>query len=115
MPLIKIHVSCQLNNEKKQELLTSATKIISAVTGKPETYVMSMIEPADIALAGKSGPAAFVDIRGIGGLGPDINQKLSARICDLLNKSLGIPGNRVYLNFTDVPASNWGWDSQTFG
>ena len=54
-------------------------------------------------------------IRSIGGLSGDVNRKLSQQVCNLLNESLGIPPNRVYLNFTDVGASHWGWNGSTFG
>jgi len=30
-------------------------------------------------------------------------------------ESLDIPGNRIYLNFTEVQASHWGWNGATFG
>jgi phenylpyruvate tautomerase PptA (4-oxalocrotonate tautomerase family) len=43
------------------------------------------------------------------------NRKLSQQVCKLLNDSLGVPEDRVYLNFTDVEASNWGWNGSTFG
>jgi phenylpyruvate tautomerase PptA (4-oxalocrotonate tautomerase family) len=26
-----------------------------------------------------------------------------------------VPPDRIYLNFTDVPAGNWGWNGDTFG
>jgi phenylpyruvate tautomerase len=65
--------------------------------------------------SGNPGDAAFVDVRSIGGLTGDVNRTLSQRICKLLNDSLGVPENRVYLNFTDVQASNWGWNGSTFG
>ncbi|MGA2180101.1 MAG: phenylpyruvate tautomerase MIF-related protein [Verrucomicrobiota bacterium] len=26
-----------------------------------------------------------------------------------------MPPDRIYLNFTDVPAANWGWNGNTFG
>jgi hypothetical protein len=54
-------------------------------------------------------------IRSIGGLSGDVNRKLSQQVCKLLNDSLGIPPDRVYLNFTDVGAGNWGWNGSTFG
>ena len=61
------------------------------------------------------GDAAFVDVRSVGGLTDDVNRKLSQKVCKLLNGSLGVPENRVYLNFTDVEAANWGWNGSTFG
>lgn len=66
-------------------------------------------------MSGKSGDAAFVDIRGIGGLSGETNRKLSQQVCRLLKDSLGISPDRVYLNFTDVEAGNWGWNGSTFG
>jgi phenylpyruvate tautomerase len=56
-----------------------------------------------------------VDIRSIGGLNDDVNRQLSQRIATLLNESLGVPPDRIYLNFTDVPAGSWGWNGDTFG
>jgi phenylpyruvate tautomerase PptA (4-oxalocrotonate tautomerase family) len=66
-------------------------------------------------MAGNPGAAAFVDVRSIGGLTNNVNRKLSQQVCKLLNDSLGVPENRVYLNFTEVEASNWGWNGSTFG
>ena len=49
------------------------------------------------------------------GLTGVVNGKLSQKVCQLLHDSLGIPPNRIYLNFTDVQASHWGWNGSTFG
>jgi phenylpyruvate tautomerase PptA (4-oxalocrotonate tautomerase family) len=48
-------------------------------------------------------------------LSGDTNRKLTERICDVLEESLAIPPDRVYATFTDVQASNWGWNGATFG
>jgi phenylpyruvate tautomerase PptA (4-oxalocrotonate tautomerase family) len=66
-------------------------------------------------MSGKPGDAAFVDVRSIGGLGGDVPANLSRKICALLAESLAIAPNRIYLNFTEVEASNWGWKGDTFG
>jgi hypothetical protein len=44
-----------------------------------------------------------------------VNRALSERICRLLEKALGIPGARVYLNMLDVAAQDWGYDGTTYG
>jgi phenylpyruvate tautomerase PptA (4-oxalocrotonate tautomerase family) len=59
--------------------------------------------------------AAFVDVRSIGGLTNDVNRTLSQKVCKLLKESHGVPEDRVYLNFTEVEASDWGWNGSTFG
>ncbi len=114
MPLLKLETSADLSPEQKDQLLTDLSKTVSDVTGKPETYVMVTIQSSSIAMGGTAGPAAFADIRGIGGLDPATNKNLSEAVCSLLSESLDIAGDRIYLNFTDIAGSNWGWNSGTF-
>jgi phenylpyruvate tautomerase len=115
MPLLKLETTADLSDDNRKSLLPALSKIVAETIGKPETYVMVSINPAAILMAGNPGDAAFVDIRSIGGLSTQVNQQLSKRISTLLNQSLGIAPNRVYLNFSDVDASNWGWNGSTFG
>ena len=76
---------------------------------------MVSLSQSAMLMSGKAGEAVFVDIRSIGGLKSGVNRKLSQRVCKLLNDSLGIAPDRIYLNFTDVEADNWGWNGSTFG
>ena len=119
MPLLKLETTVVLTDEKRKALLASLSKIVAETIGKPEQYVMVTIGPAAIPAAilmsGKPGDAAFVDVRGIGGLSGDVNRQLSQKVCRLLNESLGVPQERVYLNFIEVEAGNWGWKGNTFG
>jgi phenylpyruvate tautomerase PptA (4-oxalocrotonate tautomerase family) len=115
MPLLKLETAVVLPEEKRKALLAALSKTVAETIGKPEQYVMVTVSQAAMLMAGNPGDAAFVDIRSIGGLTSDVNRKLSQKVCKLLNDSLGIPENRVYLNFTDVEASNWGWNGSTFG
>ena len=36
------------------------------------------------------------------------------RKCELLEKHGGVPDNRIYINFFDVPRANCGWSGRTF-
>jgi phenylpyruvate tautomerase len=115
MPLLKLETTVALSDEKKKALLASLSKIVAGTIGKPEQYVMVVISPAAILMSGKTGDATFVDIRSIGGLSDDVNRQLAQKICGLLKESLGVPLDRIYLNFTDVAAGNWGWNGSTLG
>jgi phenylpyruvate tautomerase len=95
-------------------LLATLSKTVAETIGKPEQYVMVTLSQAAMLMSGNQGKAAFVDVRSIGGLSGDVNRRLSQKLCKLLNDALGVPENRVYLNFTDVEASNWGWNGSTF-
>jgi phenylpyruvate tautomerase PptA (4-oxalocrotonate tautomerase family) len=115
MPLLKLETTVALSDEKKKALLASLSKIVAGTIGKPEQYVMVVVSPAAILMSGNPGEAAFVDIRSIGGLSGDVNRQLSQKIGSLLKESLGVPPDRIYLNFTDVLAGHWGWNGDTFG
>lgn len=115
MPLLKLETTVVLNEEKRKDLLAKLSGIVAETIGKPEEHVMVTVSPCAILMSGKSGDAAFVDARSIGGLSPGVNRQLAQKICRLLNQSLGVPPGRIYLNFTEVEASNWGWDGKTFG
>ena|SRR5260370_1384612 len=115
MPLLNLETTVVLSEDNRKALLASLSKAVAETIGKPEQYVMVSVSQAAMLMSGNPGEAAFLDIRSIGGLSDDVNRRLSQKICKLLNDSLGIPQNRIYLNFTDVQATNWGWNGSTFG
>ena len=115
MPLIRMETSIKIPEEKKSDLISALSKIVAEATGKPEAYVMAILSEASMSMAGKTGAAAFLDVRSIG----SINKKVNTRICEevsaLLDKSFGIPGERIYISFTDVKGVNWGCNGSVFG
>ena len=115
MPLLKLETTVVLSEEKRTALLSSLSNAVARTIGKPEQYMMVTMGTAAIVLSGKPGDAAFVDIRSIGGLTADVKRELSKQVCKLLNDSLGVSTDRVYLNFTELEAGNWGWNGSTFG
>jgi len=115
MPLLKLETTATLSDGQRDQLLITLSKIVADTIGKPEQYVMVTIGQTTMSMSGKPGEAAFVDIRSIGGLTAEVNRQLSQKICALLVHSLRIPQNRIYLNFSDIEAGNWGWNATTFG
>ena len=114
MPLIKLEVS-NVSDEQCNDLLPALSEMLAEITGKPEKYVMATVSKMTSLMAGESGPAAFADIRGIGGWTPAVNKKVSQALCALLKANLQISPDRVYMTFADVPAANWGFNGGTFG
>ena len=115
MPLLKLETTVVLDETKRRDLQSGLSRIVAETVGKPEEYVMVTVLPAGILMSGKPGDAAFVEVRSIGGLSESVNRKLSEKICRRLNESLGVPPNRIFLNFIDVKASDWGWNGNTLG
>ncbi len=116
MPLIKMQTSVKCSDEQKRSLALELSKVCSICTKKPENYVQSIVEDdAVIAFAGKIADSAFIEVKGIGGLTPAVNKELSAAISRVLEDKLKIRPSEVYINFTEVSASNWGCNGSTFG
>lgn len=110
MPLIIIKTSLSVPEDRKEELFKSAIKVLVEAANKKESNIMALFEKVDAYMGGKVGPAAFVEVRGIVGLTHEVNHNISERLCDLLERMLNIPGERVFINFTTVPESAWGWN-----
>lgn len=116
MPLIKLQMSESCSQETKEELCCELSRICAEGIGKPESYVASLVEDdAVIAFGGAIQNSAYVEVKSIGGLNGSVNRNLAAAICGCLEAKVGIPGSRIYINFTDVPASSWGCNGSTFG
>ncbi|MDG4582831.1 MAG: phenylpyruvate tautomerase MIF-related protein [Candidatus Competibacter sp.] len=115
MPLLALRTSVALSNQQRHELLAPLSRIVAECIGKPERYVMIAIDQAAMLMGGAEGPAAHADVRSIGGLSGEVNRALSERVCTLLHQQLGIPPERIYLDFTSVAATHWGWNGGTFG
>jgi phenylpyruvate tautomerase PptA (4-oxalocrotonate tautomerase family) len=76
---------------------------------------MASVSSASMTMAGTSEPAAFLDVRSIGGLSQGVNREISKRVAALLGERLKIPANRIYIGFTSVEGVNWGYNGSTFG
>jgi phenylpyruvate tautomerase PptA (4-oxalocrotonate tautomerase family) len=115
MPFIRLDTTEEMTPDSKASLCAKLSKICAETIGKAEEYQMAVVHDAlTIQRSGRAGPAAFVEIRSIGGLTPSVNRSLSEKVCGLLLESLKIPGERVYLNMLDVRGGDWGHDGTTF-
>ncbi|MBI5480407.1 MAG: hypothetical protein HY906_16205 [Deltaproteobacteria bacterium] len=116
MPYIKLETTQTIAADTKRGLCERLSRLCAETIGKPEQYVQAVVvDGVAMVHGGEGGPAAFVDVRSIGGLSAKVCQALAAQVCALLDRDLGVPGSRVYLNFTEVAAAKWGHDGGTFG
>jgi phenylpyruvate tautomerase len=116
MPLLRVTVSKEVADTRKKELLKKWSSLIAKQLGKPESYMMTMFTPSvPMTFGGTEAPSAFIEIKSIGALSPVNCKALTKELCQSLEAELGIPGDRIYLEFTDVKASLWGWNQTTFG
>jgi phenylpyruvate tautomerase len=114
MPLLKIQTNVNVTDGKREALLKKTSRTVAQQLGKPEQYMMVSLEAErPMVFAGTSEPSAFMDLRAIG-LPAGKTGELAALLCELAKAELGVAKERVYINFSDVPANLWGWNGETF-
>ena len=112
MPFIQINTSSKslVENDLLQKEIS---KMVADLTGKPENYVMTMIQNnSKMTFAGSDEPCCYVKLKSIGSLEPS---SMSKSLCELIASNTNIKPNRIYVEFVDVKASNWGFNYSTFG
>ena len=115
MPLISVKTSSPLSGAASP-LLMALSAALASQLGKPERYVMALVE-GNVAMtfAGDAAPSCYVEVKSIGALDGDRTRQVSAMVCELIARHLGIPADRIYIGFEDVPGRLWGWNGSTFG
>ena len=112
MPFIQINTSTKtlVDNDLLQKEIS---KMVADLTGKPENYVMTIIKSnSQMTFAGTDEPCCFIKLKSIGSLKPS---SMSKSLCELIASKTNIKTDRIYIEFIDVKASNWGFNSSTFG
>ena len=96
MPLINVRTSLP-EVADSAALLKELSAALVQQTGKPESYVMTLLETAvPMTFAGSSEPCAYVEIKSIGALKPEA---MTPAFCELMESRAG----------------SWGWNGNTFG
>ena len=113
MPMIKVETTVSLSEEKRDVLKAELGKAIS-IMGKPESYLMiNLVDDQDLYFAGKKmDKGAFVEVKALGNIDAGQSDKMTAKVCEILNTQLGIPGDAVYVAYFGT--SNWGWNGRNF-
>jgi phenylpyruvate tautomerase PptA (4-oxalocrotonate tautomerase family) len=116
MPLIQIFTSATPEPVSRKALLSELSGALAKHFGKPEQYVMTCLVPGlSMTFSGTPAPTCFAAVKNIGKLTPDKSRELSSDLCASLAKGLGVPQDRIYIEFTDAVGYLWGHDGDTFG
>ena len=114
MPYLKIQTNRPLAADAATALIADASRTVAEALGKPERYVMVALEPDRTMLfAGDDAPLAFLELKSIG-LTEDQAPVLSDALCAVVDRALGVPKDRVFIEFAAVPRRLWGWNGGTF-
>ncbi|MCG6941581.1 MAG: hypothetical protein LJE69_10060 [Thiohalocapsa sp.] len=114
MPTLMIKTNADLADRPRDTLLRTASAAVAELLGKPEGYVMVLLEPvADMCFGGDAAPCAYLELKSLG-LPEQRTTELSAALCDLVGRQLGVPKSRVYIEFASPPRHLFGFDGRTF-
>ena len=110
MPYINVSTSAKVENKKK--LLEEISKLVSSLTNKSKRFVMAKLDDNSEIYFDDESPCCFLEIKSIGSLNPS---EMTKPISNFVYEKMGIPIDKIYISFEDVPASMWAWDGRTFG
>ncbi len=111
MPLINVRCSKPLSHS--DEFLKVLSYELASLTGKPEQYVMALIQTdQSMTFAGSNEDCCYVEIKSIGSMNTG---QISKVLCEIIEKEIQIRSNRIYINFENVNPTQWGFNGQTFG
>ena len=110
MPYINVSTSVKVDDKKK--LLEEFSILISSLTNKSKRFVMAKLDDNCEMYFEDESPCCFIEIKSIGSLTPS---DMAKQLSDFVYERMGIPIDKIYISFIDVPASMWAWNGRTFG
>ena len=110
MPYINLSTSAKVDD--KEKLLEGISILVSSLTNKPKRFVMAKLNDNCQMYFEDKRPCCFLEIKSIGSLNPSVMAK---PISNFVYENIGIPIDKIYISFEDVPPSMWVWNGRTFG
>lgn len=113
MPFIDSKITVTVSEEKR-EVIREALGQSMTILSKPAAFLMVGFEDNyDLAMGGKKlEKGAYVAISLFGDGTKEAYEEMTAFICDLYERELGIPKDAVYVTYHGV--YDWGWNGTNF-
>ena len=112
MPLLQINTNVSVDDPGS--LTRNASRLVADMLGKPESYVMVVLNPGlTMSFAGSDEAAAHLKLKSLG-LPESETPHFSSLLCGFAEQHLGVPPARTYIEFSGPPRHMWGWDGRTF-
>eukprot|EP00873_Tetraselmis_striata_P041541 jgi/Tetstr1/461805/TSEL_000093.t1 len=113
-PSLIVHTNVAIEAAQKKNFMKTMSAAIASTLGKPESYVAVLVmDGLDLIWAGEDTPCALASLTSLGAINPENNAAFSAIFAEAVSE-FGIPKNRYYITFTDVPRPNMGYNGGTF-
>ena len=114
MPYIEVKTNKHVSEEKAQRIANAMGRLISILPGKTEKWLMLSFEgDAKMAFHGDmASPMAFLTVSLVGKAPKDAYDALTVRLCEVMENTLGIAPDMVYIKYEEV--DHWGWNNINF-
>ena len=113
MPFIDSKITVPVSAEKKESIKTQLGRAVSIIN-KPESFLMVGFEDNyDLYMGGKKlEKGAYIAVSLFGNSTKSAYENMTAKICEIFEQELGIPGNSIYVTYHGV--NDWGWNGSNF-
>ena len=114
MPMIITKTNASISVEQEIILTKAFGEAIALLPGKTEEWLMLSFEDgARMAFRGSCDrELCYIEVNLLGAASREAYDKLTARLCELIHETLGIPTDGIYVKYEE--AKTWGYDGFNF-
>ena len=114
MPFIETKTTVKISAEQESTIRAELGRAIELISGKSEEWLMlSFASECRMAFRGTAYPdVAMIDVQIFGKAKDSEYDKLTERICEIVNRVLNVPRNRIYVKYTEI--DHWGYNGINF-
>ncbi len=114
MPFIETKTTVKISAEQESTLRAELGDAIELIAGKSEEWLMlNFVAECRMAFRGTTTPdIALIDVQLLGKAKDGEYDKLTERICEIVNRVLSVPRNRIYVKYTEF--EHWGYNGMNF-
>ncbi|MCL2023326.1 MAG: phenylpyruvate tautomerase MIF-related protein [Oscillospiraceae bacterium] len=112
MPYIETVTNQMLPPESTDAIAKKLGAAIELI-GKSENWLqLSFAGGAKMYFQGKEVPQVYARVALVGSASDSAYAKLTARICEIYGEELGVPPDKIYIQYEE--ARVWGWNGSNF-
>ena len=114
MPMIITKTTTSISKEQETLLTKAFGEAITLLPGKTEQWLMLSFEDG-VRMAFRckcENDLCYVEVNLLGRATREAYDKLTARLCEIIHETLGIPTDGIYIKYEE--AETWGYDGFNF-
>jgi hypothetical protein len=113
MSYIELKTNIKITEEREKILREELGHAIETIPGKTEACLMlGFMDEVKMAFRGETDPLAMIEVDLYGKADPTYYDIFTRRVCDITSATLSIPGERIYVKYSEV--KHWGYDGDNF-